>query len=317
MALQWEQVQEIIRKDDRGKSDLLVKPWDIKWSITDDSFYLEANGSGRLRLDPHAEGQLCSWIGIPVRYFRECDPELKKFQVEHLMRRRLKRDRQWRLRLKGKTVKGILSEHYQPFDNQKIISMWEIAGKPELFEYQLMLDDSFFFLRAMLLEDHTDASKLGGLVKGFYVRNSEVGTSALAAGASIYRLICSNGLVEAIYREAPLHQRHVWIDEPVFTEKFRAAVSSSLEIAEWTARQMADAARLSASLDDLVLRLDDLVLDEQTRESAVESFLAEDDYSVLGVVNALTSTARDLAPQRRFYLEAAAGRVLASIAQNN
>ena len=36
MALQWEQVQEIIRKDDRGKSDLLVKPWDIKWSITDD-----------------------------------------------------------------------------------------------------------------------------------------------------------------------------------------------------------------------------------------------------------------------------------------
>lgn len=317
MVLKWEQVKKTIGKDDGGKSDLLVRPWNIKWNIINDSFCLEANGSGCLLLGPHAEGQLCNWLGIPVRYFRECDPELKKMQVEHLMRRRLRQDRQWRLRLKGRIVRGILSEHYQPFDNHKIISMWETASKPELFEYELMLDDSFFFLRAIMLEDRTDTSKLGGLIKGFFVRNSEVGTSALAAGASIYRLVCSNGLVESIYRKAPLHQRHVWIDEPAFTEKFRSAVSNSLEIAEWTVRQMADASRLSASLDDMVRSLDDLMLDEQLRRTVVDSFLAEDDYSILGVVNALTSAARSLGPQRRFDLEAAAGRVLASIAQNN
>lgn len=316
MALQWEQVQKIIGKDDGAKSDLLVRPWDIRWSITDDSFYLEANGSGRLLLGPHAEGQLCSWMGIPVRYFRGCDPKLKKMQAD-LMRRRLERDRQWRLRLRGRAVRGILSEHYQPFDNHKIISIWETVGKPELFEYQLMLDDSFFFLRAMMIEDHTNTSKLGGLVKGFFVRNSEVGTSALAAGASIYRLVCSNGLVESVYMKAPLHQRHVWIDEPAFTKKFRSAVYNSLEIAEWTMRQMADANLFPATLDDLIKSLDDLGLDEQLRNTAVDSFLAEDDYSLLGVVNALTSTARDLVPRKRFELEAAAGKVLASIARDN
>jgi hypothetical protein len=317
MALQWDEVRKIIGKDDRAKHDLLVKPWDIKWEIDRDTLYLQSNDSGTFWLSAHAESQLCNWLGIPVRYFRECDPELKMLQVQHRLSRRMKKDSLWRLRLKGRMVRGILSEHYQPFDNSKIASVWEAAGEPGLFEYQLMLDDSFFFMRALLVEDHTDTSKLGGLIKGFYVRNSEVGTSALAAGASIYRLVCSNGLVEGVYRKNPLHQHHIWINEEAFTAKFRTAVYNSLEIAEWTGRRMADASRLPASLDDLVQSLERLDLEEPLKDTAVDLFLAEHDYTMLGVVNALTATARDIPPRKRFDLEAAAGRVLASIAQNN
>jgi len=314
MTLLWNQVKKQIKKDDRGKHDIVVDPRSIRWLIPDCKFLLEADGAGPFSLSEWAECQLCARLGIPVKYFRNCPGKLKKMQVEYLIKHRIEKGKRWRLRLKGNTVRGLVSGSYQPFDNSKVAAVWENIGQYDRFKYQSLLDDTSFFLRAIVPNGEDKNDKLGGLLTGFYVRNSEVGRSGISAGPIVYRLVCSNGLVVAQERKALLYKRHIWIDKAAIAEMLNYAVSGAIALSRKTTEAMAEARRTPINIDALVQKLDELELEEQLRQQALDSFISDGDHNVFGMVNALTSTARGLPPHERYELERSAGKILAGVA---
>lgn len=313
MALHWTEVRDIIKQDDREKRDKLVTPANLLWTTSGSDLMVSVDESKPQSLSQWAENDLCNWLGIPVKYFRECPAELKRLQVEFLIKNRPSDKTRWRVRLRKKIVRAFVSEHYQPFDNNKVVSLWEKKGKPELFDYQLMLDDTFFFLRALALDDVYSHDQLGGLRTGVFIRNSEVGRSALAMGASVYRLICRNGMVEVFEKNPLLYQRHIWIDEAELAKRLDEAVFGALKLAQHTTRRLKKARRIPADLENLVQTLDSLKLNERMQQSVLDLFVSEGDNSAFGMVNALTAAARDLNPYERHGLEAAAWRLLATV----
>lgn len=314
MTVNWNQVKKQIKRDDAGKHDIVVDPRSIRWLIPDSRFLLETNGAGPFSLSEWAECQLCARLGIPVKYFRGCPGKLKKMQVEYLIKYRSEKGKRWRLRLKGNTVRGLVSESYQPFDNRTVASVWESIGQYERFSYESLLDNTSFFLRAIVPNGENGNDELGGLLTGFYIRNSEVGRSGISAGPIVYRLVCSNGMVVALNRKALMYKRHIWIDEADIAKMFNYAVSGAIDLSRKTTEAMADARKTSVSLDVLVQKLNELELEEQLRQQALDSFISDGNNNVFGMVNALTAAARELPPHERYDLERSAGRVLAEIA---
>jgi hypothetical protein len=316
MALRWTEVRDIIKNDDKGKRDKLVAPANLLWSASEGTLLVSVDGDKPHHLSPWAETDLCNWLGMPVKYFRECPAELKRLQVEFLINNRLSDKTRWRIRLRNKEIRAFVSEHYQPFDNNKVISLWEKKGDPQLFDYELMLDDTFFFLRALAQDEAYSHKQLGGLQAGVFIRNSEVGRSALAMGASVYRLICKNGMVEVFEKNPPLYQRHIWIDEAELAKRLDEGVFGALELAQHTTRRLREARRIPADLENLVRTLDSLNLHERVQQSVIDLFVSERDNTAFGVVNALTAAARDLNPYERHQLEANAWRLLTSLTDN-
>jgi len=312
MPLRWTEVREIIKDDDRGKRDKLVSPTKLQWTTSQGELLVSEDGSKPYSLSSWAETDLCNWLGIPVKYFRECPAELKQLQVEFLIKNRLPDRYKWRIRMRNKTVRAFVSEHYQPFDNHKVVSLWEKKGNPKLFDYELMLDDTFFFLRAMAQDEAYSLKQLGDLQSGMFIRNSEVGRSALAMGASVYRLICKNGMVEVFEKNPPLYQRHIWINEAELTRKLDEGVFGALEVAQHTMRRLKKARKINVDLESVVSTLDKFKLNERVQQSVLDLFISEGDNSAFGMVNALTAAARNLSPYERHGLEANAWRLLTS-----
>lgn len=313
MALRWAEVRDIINDDDRGKREMLVSASKLHWTTSLGELQVSEDGANSCYLSPWAETDLCNWLGIPVKYFRECPAELKKLQVEFLIKNRLTDKTSWRVRIRDKMVRAFVSEHYQPFDNSKVVALWEKKGDPKLFDYELMLDDTFFFLRALAQDETYSHKQLGGLQSGVFIRNSEVGRSALAMGASVYRLICKNGMVEVLEKNPPLYQRHIWIDEDELTRRLDEAVSGALRLAQQTTGRLKKARRIMADLDSLVGTLNGLKLTDRVQQSVIDLFVSEGDNSAFGLVNALTAAARELNPYDRHQLEANAWRLITTV----
>lgn len=132
-------------------------------------------------------------------------------------------------------------------------------------------------------------------------------------GASVYRLICKNGMVEVFEKNPLLYQRHIWIDEAELAKRLDEAVFGALKLAQHTTRRLKKARRIPADLKNLVQTLDGLKLNERVQHSVLDLFVSEGDNSAFGMVNALTAAARDLNPYKRHGLEAAAWRLLATV----
>lgn len=317
VALRWTEVRDIIKDDDKAKRDKIINPVQLRWAASEGELVVSVGGIRSCYLSPWAESDLCNWLGIPVKYFRECPADLKKLQIDWLIKNRLSDETKWRVRLKNKMVRAFVSEHFQPFDNHKVVSLWERNGDPKLFDYELMLDDTFFFLRALTHDKSYSQKQLGGIQAGVFIRNSEVGRSALAMGASVYRLICKNGMVEVLEKKPPLYQRHIWIDENELTGRLDSAVFGALDLAQQTTKRLQKARKIRADLNSIVETLDRFKLNERVQQSIINQFISEADNSAFGVVNAMTAAARDLNPFERHQLEADAWRFLTSVANES
>lgn len=311
MMWPWKKVKKQIAEDDAGKRDIVVEPGKIRWLTSDGRFLIQVNGGDPFSLSEWAECQLCTRLGIPVKYFRNCPAELKGMQARYLIRHNCEKDTRWRLRLRGNTVRGLVSGSYQPFDNRSIASVWESMDQSERFQYESLLDDTSFFLRAIVPDARDERDELGGLLTGFYIRNSEVGRSGISAGPVVYRLICSNGLVVAQDRKALLYKRHIWIDETSISEMLNQAVTGAIDLSLKTTELMAASRGKHVSPDILVQKLDELELEERLRQQAVDAFIEGNEHNLFGMVNALTATARELPPHERYGIERLAGELLA------
>lgn len=315
MTVEWSVIERQVKTDDEGKFDILVSPYEIEWIEDAEDIYLKVYGVGTFVFSPWAESQLCSRLGIPVKYFRHSPGDLKRIQLAYWIRRLSGEQDRWLLRCKGSTVRCALSDRYRPFDNHRLLELWKGLGYARKYRYEYNLSDQSFYLRAIPLNGEKRGDGLGGLFAGIYLANSEVGRRGVSVHATVWRQVCSNGLIAPIDATA-LYKRHIWDVENAVVREFEGAVGLALRESWNSVKKLAAAKDVSAGTDELMLelsRIESSALQDIHREAALESFRREGEHNLFGVVNVLTELAQALPPDDRFELEARAGRLLSRV----
>lgn len=329
-----DEVHDRVRADEADKWDVLTPRCEL--TLHDGRLLLPENTGvcERKELTPTswATMQLCQRLGIPTAYFRRCPAQMRDAQANYWLQHGsaasngssngnngnghadVTRGGKWLLRANGKTLRGVLSEHYSRLDNTHLLD----SLRPMLNgHYQVDwfgLSDEALHLRVIDPRLTREVLPDDALSVGIHLSNSEVGLRAVTVDALVYRLVCTNGLIRLVRGKSLLKQRHIHIAQPRFVVALEEAVSQALQTASGFVEQMRRTTQ--QPIDDIEKVLEKLgerhSLSANTQEAAKRSLLAErheQQNTVYGLVNGLTRAAQTLPDENRYDLEVLAGRL--------
>jgi len=306
-TITWNDVKQAVEAEDYGKRDKKLLCNKLEWI---------GNGNGNppiicidgedFFVSEWAEMQICNKLGIPLRYWKKCPVSLQQKQFDYWKNYE---EREWLLRFKNDVLRGVLSDKYETFDNKQVIKLWEDTGMTDSFNYELMLTDNSFYLRAIYGNGET---AVGDLKKGVWITNSEVGRRAVSVDASIWRLACSNGLIVLVEDKPLMYKRHIWIKENVLVAKFKQAVMDALMIADKKIEELKGLKFKKADEEYIQSIGKNIFSNDELVNAFRNEFFIQNDFTMFGVVNAITATAKKLPPDDRYEVEAKVGRLLAA-----
>lgn len=290
----------------------------------------------RARFTHYAFGQLARRVGAPGDYLRKLPAELAaenlNYGLSHTEHNRtndaLLFAKNGELRLRA-----ALSDAYKRIWNADVTSRllrlveqspeWQPA--PAAFDGSrgLYASDSDMF--AFLVDNDRrifEKGPEGGLGRGFFVSNSEVGAGAFAITTFFYEYVCGNHRVWGASGVQELRIRHVGnADDRAFSEL-------SVELRKYADASIADdEAKVTAMRSKVLGATKDEVLDavfglrfagitRKVLEQSYDVAVAHEDWygnphSVWGITGGMTQVARDVAnASDRVALERAAGKVM-------
>jgi hypothetical protein len=296
----------------------------------------------------YAHNQIAQRLGVPRKYYdrmREDAPALLDQNVNHWFHTA---PEQRMVRTLEGHVRAFLSNRYRRLDNYDLM---EQAVLPEfarfgdsLVFHAAALTDSRLYIRAILPElsadveivpgNHTFLGGNGGgdiVQAGVQIRNSEVGAGKLDISPFIWRLRCINGLVMA---DRGISKYHVGraedeetfaiyaddtraADDRAYFLKARDAIRAALDEVQFKAivdqlRELATGEPITnpVKTTELLAKTNNLMDHEQ--ESILGYLTAGGDLTQWGVVNAVTSAAKDAEGfDRQAELETLGGELVA------
>ncbi len=292
-----------------------------------------------LKLTDWATAQMCQKLGIPTAYYRRCPAPLQDAQVNHWLYRSAVEgaqqdppeqdespqqqhrhasvtERRWLVRVKADTARGILSERYAKLNNADILECLSPVLQETPFQvgWFAVTDES---LHLRLFDPRLSREVLPGdrVVAGLHIGNSEVGKRAITVDALVYRLVCKNGLVRLVKGKSLLHHRHLGFGKADLGAGLSSAIREALvqssgfmeRLDQATREFVPDVEKALAALAEEI-NLSEKVVEQVTAALGQERHSQRD--TLYGLVNALTFTAQSLAPDERYTLETAAGRLL-------
>jgi len=291
-------------------------------------------GGTRATFTHHAFTQFARRIGAPAHYLRTLPPALVASNMNHGLRH-TDNDNDSLLFTQNGSLKlrASLSGQYTRIWNADITSRlqrlvyerpeWQPA--PAAFDGSRGLyasdEDMFAFLvdNDRRIFEHGPA---GGLGRGFFVSNSEVGTGAFAITTFFYEYVCGNHRVWGAQGVKELRIRHVGnADDRAFDElgveltKYADASAADDEAKVMRMRTKVLGRDKDAVLDAVFgLRIRDLgkkVIDRAYDVAVAEEAKYGDPRTVWGLTGGLTQIARDLPNTNdRVTLERAAGKIM-------
>lgn len=225
---------EVLEREENraaGHYDLDVKASSIMPVIvrSGDSSAIEFDLSGydynRFGFGPYGQDQFFQKVGIPIQYARKClaTPGMDYELLSHIIGWLSLSDATWKLRCdrrgrvtRGReTVRGVVSEHYVPFDNADLLkALAPIVEERGLVVKSLHRDDGHFNLKLttdkpmFLPESGWQDPEGSDIYGGYVVRNSEIRLAAVSIAALVYRLICTNGLIAPVGDQSIFRQIH-------------------------------------------------------------------------------------------------------------
>ena len=314
----------------------------------------QSDFAASLRPTSWATAQFCQRLGIPAGYFRRCPSKLQDLQFNHWIRQpsggqetppdeeddplapeRTDEDaplevtrfdepgeedgaalpESWLLRMKGDTLRGVLSARYARLDHDLLLDSLTPLLPPGFTVDWFSLDDTSLHLR--LVDPRKPQSVLPGddLLSGIHLANSEVGRRAVTVDALVYRLVCQNGLIRLVKGKSLMHQRHIHLSAPHFREALEGAVLGALDEASRFLEQIRTAARTPVPDVPAVLALlgRQEALSKSFLEAAERSLRSEpsgQQETVWGLANGLTQASQALPPDDRYAIETLAGRLI-------
>jgi len=310
----WEEIQELICKDDDDKWDVIENVKNLKIDNAGKLVLANNNSQGPLKLLPHAFGQMCARLNIPVRYAKRIPTTLQAQCINYDLGKFGKyRSRPWLLRCKGNSVRACLSDTYSVIDNMPILEM--VASICRSFEHrikQFFMSDLGIWLKVLVtglkVKDPSSPSK--DLMLGLLVGNSEVGTRSVSISPFVCRQRCTNDLV--IQNDKVIKIRHAHKNSTELHEKLSVGMRYALQSGDNYLDAFASAyhekiERPAETIRKLAEKRG--LLQEQTKE-IITAYEVEPYPSKFGIINALTSTARRKKGDERIELEKLAGSLL-------
>ena len=262
--------------------------------------------------------QLCARVGVPGSYIKKCFESGKADLALHNFRTWADdTNESMFVRERDGVVRAVLSDSYRTFDGYRAMQSLKHTVDFDRFiirQYSVTEDDLFlrFVDREPLMTDHDSP-----LFIGFTISNSDVGKGAFSVKFSLYRQVCTNGLIVTQMGGTMYQQRHAGegMNESKFTVLKRCFRDMDT-IAEAVKNQIAMSRK--HNLKDYELRFFIEKANRELRLSAQASMelemLIHGKYEPTkwGVVNGVTELSQKYTLDTRRDMETWAGGLLAS-----
>ena len=276
---------------------------------------------------------------IPIHYYRRIkneEPKLFEKTINTLnknsnpqMFRKYKVKKKFRLKniINGQSsgnLRALLSDRYKIIDNKEILKHLEPKFDKKNFVLLSGYEDENVMSCKIRFSNLIGSVRQGDTVYGgIYLRNSEVGRSSLTISALIYRLVCTNGLMipntETIYNTF-----HLGAKNPINYTPNYIVPTSALDNIDLVINHLLSKNLFKDKLESLKhtttqpikkVKYDKIkefyATTDDEQEMIKQEFETENDFTLYGLIQAFTSTARKIKNiQRSLYLEKIGGRLI-------
>lgn len=291
-------------------------------------------------INDHALRQMGTWANLPAKYADKClakAPALLALNLNHWLNADTKSRRM--IRVLDGDARAFLSDRYRRIDNDFIaqIVLDTLGNLPagDVRVESCDVTDSRLYIKAVFPRIQDEVS-VGDVVQaGVSITNSEIGLGSMSVMPLVYRLVCSNGMVQ---HDAGVRRYHVgrrvlgeqegdgvaavWQDDTVKADdkalalKVRDTVNAAASDVQFG--ELVGKLRAAKAGEPMVNPVKGVEILQQTmgfndgeKTSILETLLRDGDYSRYGALNAVTSAANDHESyDRASELEVMGGRVL-------
>jgi hypothetical protein len=289
----------------------------LKVEQFENTLYLKGPDGGNATMNHWSFGQLCSRLGAPASYMRELPAPLA---VENLMHGIKTFDGEQETHLLvsrngGYKLRALVSPKYTRIWNSDVTSRllrltkqnpeWQPA--PAAFDGSRGLYASDHDMFAFLVDNDRRIfeTKNGGLSRGFFVWNSEVGAASFGICKFFYEYVCGNHRVWGAKNVTEFRIRHVGnADDRAFaqlTGELRNYANASASEDEGRI-ESAMKFKLGKNKDEVLDKLFGLKIPELTHKVITDGYERAVDHSdwygdpktLWGVVGGITEVARDI-----------------------
>lgn len=252
---------------------------------------------------------------------RRLPPKLQEANL-NVMLRRMNEKVPAVLRVRGNDVLAIVSTRYAPIDTPEIVDIARDTLNQQGLLSEAMVRAVSWGGRDVIrvsFPARDKAVQVRDIVsKGLDFRNGSWGGSAVSLVTSTVRLVCLNGMTREEAGHTSFHFKHIGTREKI-TERVRNALPQVLGAGDEMVARFEQA--INAELvgignmfnflgDALQVGEKEQVREQLKEQLGVPVLNPKDGFSLFHGVNAITAVARDLAPERRLIVEAAAGDLL-------
>lgn len=329
-----------VKRFDRVANSTEIEVGEVEKTGGGTALAIQLPSGEALTLEPRAQKQLLNQWGIPDDHFDKLPRELQAAELNHF-RKADPKELTVRAIENGTApfARSVLSGKYEAFDSSEAIEVAQgaLVGDWEIAEDKVDRDEMRLLIVQPQTHDVRSRSKIveppsahvvhkhddGDLVKlGLSIRNSEIGTMALAVEFCAWRLVCSNGLIVQ-QAAVKVHQRHIWIDKTSFRIQLKNAIQNVAEIGQAVIAQMRashdlalpnlnpEAGKLQREVMGVMRRAN--IATKKLVEEIEQALGREEEASLFGLVQYLTNRpakhASDLSG--RLAMERVAGQLMA------
>lgn len=183
---------------DKRKKDYLYNSKDIEMGLSGESLSLNNNGNNNnvFKINENTHQQLASKLDIPKKYYDKMQ-EIPGLRAQNVNAWLFKKNKErYFIRTLDNTARAILSDRFKPVDNYLILS----GFLPVLQEIPVQikscsLSEKKMYIQIVFPQTKTDIIPGDTVQFGVTLTNSEVGRGSVAISTTIWRLVCSNGMV--------------------------------------------------------------------------------------------------------------------------
>lgn len=264
-----------------------------------------------------ALSQLCSKLGVPVRYMEKCiENGMSDLAADNINAWFQDFNKNLFIRCHEGRIRGILSDRYMALDTPEILEVLSDVIDPSQYSTKgFFLSPERFHARIV----QNNMMKVEGedLFAGVQVDSSDVGRSTLSVRFFIFKQVCTNGLCISKGGGVLFEQRHVGISLDDFRKEFKESIHRIPDLVA-NAQEM-----IKVCQSDKIQLLSEKEMQDFTNHLKLTTKLSDDAVGKVinlmqerysstrwGLVNSITEVAQDYTLERRVELEKIAGDLL-------
>ena len=284
---------------------------------------------GDYSLTEWTHSQMAEKLQIPKRYYDRMRNAGKTELLADNVNAWLGEKERRLIRISDRRIRAILSDRYRIMDNYDLVflTLYEFRKKETIQVYRADLTERMLYLKAVDMTLTAEIREQDIIYGGLIIRNSEVGASAFKVEPFLLRKICDNGLIgELALKRIHLGKQTAEIGEIDWSDETKELEDKAL----WAKAKDIITATFDRdvfeSWIDKLRESTEIVIEQPvkavnnvvklaglTEEHKSELLMHFSEHTKYGLVNAVTSLARDTeSVDARIRLEEFGGRLLSA-----